>query len=197
MKVKTTPRTGSASKNLARSIKDASVRTTIPIGLMEFYNDMPQCEYDVYATAAVFPQIKADIIASLKGAIEGKDEKTAASVLLDFCQNAFQYATDKQQFGYEKPFFVEELFYYPQCDCEDRSILFRYLVKELLNLDVVLLNYPGHVATAVRFNDASIRGDYVTVNGSKFLVCDPTYIGASIGMAMPEYKNTDAKILRY
>lgn len=197
MKVKVAPRTGSATRTLVRSIKDASVKTTIPVGLMEFYNDIPQCEYDVYATAAVAPQIKKDILSSLKGSVAGKDEKTAASILLDFCQNAFEYATDKQQFGYEKPFFVEELFYYPQCDCEDRSILYRYLVKELLNLDVVLLNYPGHVATAVKFNDQNIQGDYVMVNGSKFLVCDPTFIGASIGMAMPEYKKTGAKILRY
>lgn len=42
-------------------------------------------------------------------------------------------------------------YYYPYSDCEDRSILFARLVKDLLGLDVVLLYYPAHIATAVCF----------------------------------------------
>ena len=45
------------------------------------------------------------------------------------------------------------LFYYPYCDCEDRSVLYSYLVRNLLKLDVVLLDYPNHIATAVCFNE--------------------------------------------
>ena len=30
----------------------------------------------------------------------------------------------------------------------------------------------------------------------KYLVCDPTYIGAPIGNAMPQFKQTAAKVIR-
>ena len=66
-------------------------------------------------------------------------------------QTAFDYKTDGDQFGYEKPFFVDELFYYPYSDCEDRAVLYSYLVRTLMGLDVVLLEYPNHMATAVLF----------------------------------------------
>ena len=118
------------------------------------------------------------------------------NILINFVQTAFQYQTDEQQFGYEKPFFVEELFYYPYSDCEDRSMLFSYLVRKLLGLDVVLLDYPNHIATAVCFK-GNVGGDYLMVNGRKYTVCDPTYIGASIGMTMPKFKTVAAKVLRY
>lgn len=173
-----------------------TVSTSVPVQRMEFYSRIPQCDYSVYATAHVDSKFASPVLGALRSAIEGKDEKTAANILLDFCQNAFEYATDPEQFGYEKPFFVEELFYYPKCDCEDRSILYRYLVKSLLNLDVVLVDYPNHIATAVKFN-GDYTGDYIMVNGQRYLVCDPTYMGASIGMAMPQFKSVAANVLRY
>lgn len=62
--------------------------------------------------------------------------------------------------------------------------------------DVVLLDYPNHIATAVCFNE-NVSGDFVTVEGKKYIVCDPTYIGASIGKAMPQFKRVAAKVLKY
>lgn len=75
-------------------------------------------------------------------------------------------------------------------------MLFSYLVRKLLGLDVVLLDYPNHIATAVCFK-GNVGGDYLMVNGRKYTVCDPTYIGASIGMTMPKFKTVAAKVLRY
>lgn len=192
------PRVGGERKSSIRTSKKSAVSTkvNVPSQLMDFYNRIPQCDYSVYATAYVDKEVSSAILPVLKTAIEGKNEKEAANILLDFCQNGFEYATDPQQFGYEKPFFVEELFFYPFCDCEDRSILFRYLVKTLLGLKVVLLDYPNHIATAVKFN-SDYNGDHVIIDGNKYLVCDPTYIGASIGMAMPQFKTTAANILKY
>ena len=126
---------------------------------------------------------------------KGKSQKDAANILIDFVQTAFEYQTDDVQFGYERPLFADETFFYPYSDCEDRSILFSILVQDLLGLDVVLLNYPGHLATAVHFTE-DIAGDYMTIDNKKYLVCDPTYIGASIGDAMPKYKTVSAKVVK-
>lgn len=174
----------------------AGASASVPEELMEFYKRMPQCDYSVYATAKVDQKFSDEMLEALRPAIKGKSEREAANILLDFVQSGFEYATDPEQFGYEKPFFVEELFYYPYCDCEDRSMLYRYLVRELLGLDVILLDYPNHIATAVRFN-SDVPGDFVVGGGGKYVVCDPTFIGAPVGMAMPQFKNVAADLLKY
>lgn len=174
----------------------ARVTVDVPKALMDFYKDYPQCDYSVYFNAPVNAAMENRILSSLAPLVQGRNEADAANILINFVQTAFQYQTDGQQFGYGKPFFVEELFYYPYSDCEDRAMLFSYLVRKLLGLDVVLLDYPEHIATAVRFN-GNVSGDYLMVNGRKYIVCDPTYIGASIGMTMPRYKTVSAKVLKY
>lgn len=174
----------------------ARVTVDVPKALMDFYKDYPQCDYSVYFNAPVNAAMENRILSSLAPLVQGRNEADAANILINFVQTAFQYQTDGQQFGYEKPFFVEELFFYPYSDCEDRAMLFSYLVRKLLGLDVVLLDYPEHIATAVRFN-GNVSGDYLMVNGRKYIVCDPTYIGASIGMTMPRYKTVSAKVLKY
>ena len=63
-------------------------------------------------------------------------------------------------------------------------------------MDVVLIYYPGqHLAAAVHFDNPATRGDYVTVDGKKYLICDPTFIGASLGMAMPDLKSTTVEVV--
>lgn len=183
----------SVHKNRSGSV---AVSVDVPKSLMEFYGSMPQCDYSVYVNAEVNPSVASKVLSTLAPLVNGKSEAEAANLLINFVQTGFQYATDQEQFGYEKPFFVEELFYYPYCDCEDRSVLYSYLVRNLLKLDVVLLDYPNHIATAVCFNEY-VSGDFVTVGGKKYVVCDPTYIGASIGKAMPQFKNVAAKVLKY
>ena len=153
--------------------------------LIDFFNSYPvSSEWNLYAKASLSEQVKNQLYPVLKNSIDGKSQRDAANMLINFVQTAFVYQTDEEQFGYERPFFGDEIFYYPASDCEDRAILFSILVRELLGLDVVLLHYPNHLATAIRFNE-NIEGDYVMVNAQKYIVCDPTYIGAGIGREMP------------
>lgn len=174
----------------------ARVEASVPTALIDFYKGYPQCDYSVYVKASVNPSVAASVLDPLRELVKGKSEKDAANLLINFVQTGFKYATDDEQFGYEKPFFVEELFYYPSCDCEDRSILFSYLVRNILGLDVVLLDYPNHIATAVKFRE-DVGGDFLMVGSNKYIVCDPTYIGASIGMTMPTMKAYKPKVLKY
>ena len=131
----------SVHKNGAGTV---AVSVDVPKSLMLFYKSMPQCDYSVYVNAKVNPAVADRLLSSLAPIVEGKSETEAANLLINFVQTGFKYATDQEQFGYEKPFFVEELFYYPYCDCEDRSVLYSYLVRNLLKLDVVLLDYPKY-----------------------------------------------------
>lgn len=187
---------GVVSRQRTNKAGNVSVNVNVPKALMDFYASMPQCDYGVYAKAPVAGSLAQEVLGTLRPLVQGKSEVDAANLLLNFVQTGFKYATDEEQFGFEKPFFVEELFYYPACDCEDRSVLFGWLVRELLGLDVVYLDYPNHIATAVQFK-GDVKGDFLTVDGKRYTVCDPTYIGASIGMTMPNLRSAGVSILRY
>ncbi|MDR3236051.1 MAG: hypothetical protein LBT48_04905 [Prevotellaceae bacterium] len=164
--------------------------------LIDFYNTCPiTSDWQLYAQASLSETVKRNLYPALQKQLTGKSEEEAANLLLNFVQYAFAYQTDPQQFGYERPFFGDEMFFYPACDCEDRAILYSIFVRELLGLEVVLLNYPQHLATAVHFNE-TIQGDYMMIDGKKFLVCDPTFLGAPVGMSMSEYKETKAIVVK-
>lgn len=153
--------------------------------LIDFFNSCPlNSEWEIYSKASLSDMAKDSLYPVLRKAIAGKTQAQAANMLLNFVQTGFDYATDQQQFGYERPLYPDESLYYPFCDCEDRSILFACLVRELMGLDVVLLDYPEHLSTAVGFTE-EVGGDYLIINNKKYVACDPTYIGADIGMSMP------------
>ena len=72
--------------------------------------------------------------------------------------------------------------------------MFSYLVKNLLNLDVVGVRYNDHLATAVAFS-SKLSGANFRYKGTRYTISDPTYINANAGMAMPQYKNSKFKII--
>lgn len=171
-----------------------SVNLSVNSNLMNLYNDYPILDWELYANTPMSNDLANELLPLLKKEVSGKTEEQAANIILNFVQTAFQYKTDEEQFGYERPFFVDELFYYSYSDCEDRAVLFSYLVRKILHLEVVLLYYPNHLATAVKFSTYS-NGDYINVKGKKYIVCDPTYINANVGEAMPKFKNVSAKVI--
>lgn len=174
------------------SKKYSTVKATVTTNqnLIDFYDTYPQNgEWHFLSKTSLCQTSKDSLYPVLREAIKNKSEAQAANILINFVQTGLEYQTDDKQFGYERALFPDESLYYPYCDCEDRSILYSCLIRELLGLDVILLNYPGHLATAVHFNE-EVNGDYLLIDGKKYIICDPTFIGASIGMCMPAYKKT-------
>jgi hypothetical protein len=61
-------------------------------------------------------------------------------------------------------------------------------MRDLLGLDVALVYSPGHLFTAVDFNESAngsttlISGTSLSINGKRFVVCEPTCTnGAPVG----------------
>lgn len=180
----------------AKRFGTMSVSLSVDKALVDFMNDYPlSSAWDSYSRTGLSDRVKEALYPMLREQLKGKSQRKAATMLLDFVQTAFDYATDQEQFGYERPLFGDESFYYPKNDCEDRSILFSILVRDLMGLDVILLDYPNHIATAVCFTEA-VEGDYLTVDGKRYTVCDPTYIGAGPGESMPQFKEVSAKVVK-
>ncbi|MBC8601634.1 hypothetical protein H8784_07840 [Parabacteroides acidifaciens] len=148
----------------------------------------------MYANTPLSQEAKSSLYPALKSVVTGKSQIDAVNRLLNFVQTAFVYEYDDKVWGYDRAFFADETLFYPYCDCEDRSILFSRLVRDLLGLKVVLIYYPGHLATAVHFSE-NVTGDYVAINGTRYVICDPTFIGAPVGRTMPDMDNATAKVI--
>lgn len=176
---------------------ELAVDISVNKNLIEFYNDYPlNSHWDIYANASLSVLAKEQLYPVLRKAIAGKSNLVAANILLHFIQTAFEYETDDKQFGEERALFADETLFYPYSDCEDRAILYSVLVRDLLDLEVVLLYYPGHLATAVCFETDDVYGDHLQIDGKRYIVCDPTYINADVGQTMSQYKNIAATVVK-
>ena len=165
-------------------------------GRIKFFDSYPQLNLNLYFGSGVYEVTATPLQKQLAAYMQGMSEKQAVNFLLRFVQTSLQYETDEQQFGEENYLFPEETLFYPYSDCEDRAVLFAWLVNSLLGLDVVGLDYPGHVATAVHFSE-TVKGDSVSYKGRRYVVTDPTYINASAGMSMPKFKQYKPTVIAY
>jgi len=189
LSLRTLPKLASKMESKTLEFKEFGNRYTIPIvynkNLIEFMNTYPQADYETFFNAPVDNRTYADIASSIKKYIDGKKASEAINFVLRFVQKSFKYEQDNQQFGREKVMFAQETLYYNKSDCEDRAVLFAYLVKKLFRVSVLGVKYRDHMATALYI---PIDGDKVMAGSKKFVIADPTYINANIGVSMPKYR---------
>jgi len=158
-----------------------------------YYERYPQTDYPIYPMAKGTEATLSSLKSQLRVLLEGQSQADAARTLLNFVQTAFEYKTDQDQFGREKWMMPEETLFYPYSDCDDRAILYAYLVRELTGLEVVGLLYPSHLTTAILL--PGVSGDTIMHNGKRYLAADPTFIGADIGMTMPQLKGQAPQVI--
>ena len=173
---------------------DMSITVTVNKNLMDFYEQYPSSMVDgdfmtrwaMYANTPMDKDVQEQIYPVLRQKLGNYTQREGISRLLNMLQTGLKYGLDEDEWGEDRAFFAEETLYYPVCDCEDKSILFSHLVRELYGLNILLVYFPGHLLTAVRF-DEDVEGNYCMYEGEKYVFCDPTYEGASIGRIYPEY----------
>lgn len=186
------------------SSKYADFRLSYDINknLISFYSTYPSSYYNgdfmtrwaQYANTPIAPNIAETMYHEIREKLHGLTEEEAVNRLLNWVQTGFEYEYDDKVWGYDRTFFAEEVLYYPYCDCEDRSVLLSRIIRDVLKLKSILVYCPGHLFIAVKFNE-NVNGDFITVNGNKYVVCDPTYIGASVGCSMPEMSGKTASVI--
>jgi len=112
------------------------------------------------------------LVPKLKKITQGKSERGSLEILVAFTRSAFEYARDEQYFGKSKPMIPDEVFFYPKSDCEDRSAIFYALVKEVLDLPMIVMAFQDHVTVGV--STTKPIGQAINYNNRRYYVCDPT-----------------------
>lgn len=161
--------------------------------LMPILYRYPQMPIEDYALSTPDPQTRKELLKQVREQLGNLEGDKAVSELLGFMHNAFEYSTDGDFHGFEKPYFVEETLYYPKNDCEDRSIFYTYLLWNALGRESQLISFPGHEAATVRL-DKPVEGVSYDYGGERYFISDPTYIGACTGQVMPSYRNTPPEV---
>ena len=186
----------------SKAFPDMSITVSVNKNLLDFFTSYPTSNLNndfltrwaMYANTPLDDDVKAQVYPVLREKLKGLSESEAASKLLSLLQSGLVYRYDEDVWGEDRAFFAEETLFYPYADCEDRSILFSRLVRDVLGLKAVLIYYPNHLATAVHFNQ-TINGDYVLIGNERYMICDPTNYVAAPGVTMQGMDNATAKVI--
>lgn len=193
----------SIRKIVSKRYSDLTIAVSVNKNLIDFYNDYPTSMYGnnfmtrwaLYANTPMEQNIQQTLYPQLKEKLKGLSQYDSVSRLLNFVQTGLAYEYDDKVWGQDRAFFSEETLFYPYCDCEDRSILLTRLIRDLLGLKCILVYYPGHLASAVEFTEEGVKGDYILLNGHRFVIADATYINAPVGVTMTDMDNSGAKVV--
>jgi hypothetical protein len=152
----------------------------------KYYESIPQTELDFYFAESGASDFASSCNEHLRKAVDSfPTQREQIRFLYALVCSGIPYATDQEQFGYEKFCMPEEALGYAMADCEDRTFLLNYLVHTFTSAATIGLNYPGHVAMAVALDDVHPEDARFNYKNRTYVYCDPTYIGADVGM-MPE-----------
>lgn len=188
------PRVTESMVSVKLTDKKTSVACNVNANLAKLLYDYPQIPLIEYSRSSLQPSFRKELTSQLRQTTAGMTPEAAVGTLLNLVQHAFKYATDQEQFGFEKPLFPEESAIYGINDCEDRALLFSMLIRQVTGLDCLLVEYPGHVACAVRLPEYQGNGTCYSFEGHRYVLADPTFVGAKIGMCMPAYRGSHPKL---
>ncbi|MFZ9386964.1 MAG: hypothetical protein ACO25B_03715 [Chitinophagaceae bacterium] len=136
------------------------------------FANYPVVDYASSFTIPISRETYQSLIPLLKKNVADMTVKGGVDYLMRFTRYAFMFKPDTEKFGEEKRLSPEETLLYNESDCEDRAALFFYLVKEIYNLPMIVLEYPKHITIAVKFDKPV--GRPIIYQGERYSVCEPT-----------------------
>lgn len=141
---------------------------------MQMMDRYPELSIKNHTLIPLSDEAYTSTILGLREKIKDLSNYESIRYLLSFTRKSLQYETDYMIHRVKNlTFSAEETLYHKYSDCEDRSILFYYLVKELLGLEVILVDYPDHATTAVLLSQ-SYGQKPIVYNNNNYTICDPT-----------------------
>jgi hypothetical protein len=140
---------------------------------ISFLRSYPKLDLEYLPALPVSAHAYNSVIHRFREWTEGMNEAEAVRLILSFTRSAFAYETDREAYDEESFAFNPEMtLLSPFSDCEDRAILFAWLVKEVIGRESVLIEFPTHVAAAV--NLETTRGTPISLEGKEYSFCEAT-----------------------
>ena len=161
--------------------------------ITELISTFPNAGFASYLNSSACPLLQKSVHKAFDPLIGAMKASDKVKFLLAFMQS-MPYQTDQSQFKTEKIFYPDEFLSYEYSDCDDRVVFLAYLIKEFVDLKVIAVTFPKHVALAVKF-PVPMNGEHVVYQNEEYSFCDPTYFNAPIGAVIPQADFSKAKII--
>ncbi len=159
--------------------------------MVKYLEERPQTDISTYFNESISSEIVQAVIEPLKKIVREKRFHTrqAIAFLHAFVLNGFAYKDDLKTKRGEHTSSIHETLVSDVSDCEDRSILLAALIRGVLGLEVVALEFPNHITLAVHFPDfvPTEQDEVYNYNGKLYLSADPSCFG-ELGNVNPDFK---------
>lgn len=185
------------SRTITFTFEDKRYEVDIPYNphRSEYYASIPQAELDFYFRDLGATEFESVCNSRLRALIDAMpSQRQRVRFLYALVCDGIPYATDNEQFGFEKFCIPEESLQHSHADCEDRTFLLNYLIRTFVGSPTIGLNYPGHVAMAVMLDDVQPSDARFKYKNQTWVFCDPTYIGADVGMMPAVYEDETPEV---
>ncbi len=127
-----------------------------------------------FIEAPISPTLANSLVPKLKEMTKGKSQKETLEVLVAFTRTAFKYKWDWDVYNDDKPMYAEQVFASEFSDHEDRCALLYYLVKEMLDIPMIVITHYNNNMTLGVVIDEEMKRKY-EYNGRNYTICDPTH----------------------
>lgn len=154
--------------------------------VIRFLEEYPNSDTEVYYGAPFSYLSGESLLRQFSPVLTGMKNVEAAAFLQQFVQKAFTYRPYNDLYGYDKFMFPEELLFKDESNDKGKSLLFAWMVNNLLNLRVALIEYPGFYSVGISFNQP-MDGDNFLIDRRSYTIADPTFENAPIGLVMREF----------
>jgi len=162
--------------------------------VIRFYNDYPGTDPVIYFGAPVTSTLKEDLLGQFFPLLSKMDKAEAVSFLQMFVQKKIAYTSINNKTEDVDSRFPEEVIASESGDDRSKSILFSWLIRILVKVPTVGVQFLGFYSTAVSF-DKPLDGDYYYFNNEKYYITDPTFLNAPIGISMPEFTGLTPQLI--
>ncbi len=123
---------------------------------------------------------RKEILKKFRPILNGRSRDHSISFILRFVQECIISVTDEERFGRDYFQLAEETLYRGEGDCEDKSILFSYLIQEVLGLETIIIEYKGsltregHVNVGIISDGTLSTKETFEYKGRKIIICETT-----------------------
>lgn len=168
--------------------KEDRLNIKINPSVKSYFTNYPVTNYQNQFNIPLSKETHQSLIPALKEKIKKFNINQGVEYLMYFTRHAFLYERDTENFGREKRLSPEETLLYEKSDCEDRSALFYFLVKEIYNLPMIVISYPEHVTVAVKLDIDKVSK--IIYQGESYTICEPTpqKTELKLGKVLPSYQ---------
>lgn len=152
--------------------------------ILDFLDTYPQVNMSIYAHAPISRALYNQIATQLINDINGKSASRAMNFVLLFTQHIL--ALHNKNTTADKLMFGEQTLYYGSLNSFNRSILYKYIMKNLFNVATRVVIYKHYAATAI---DIPMKGYGFFIQGRHFVIADPSFINGNLGQCRPRYQD--------